>query len=123
MHAILAGAMLLVLGSFLPWVSFADLSINGFMGELGGNPEVLIIAFGLLGGVFGMVAQKWSLGSIILLGLLAAVWTIKQILELDQSKLGEASIGIGIIAILIGSLVLIGGAFKGFSELRTRSVG
>ncbi len=106
------GAVLAIIGCFLPWVSVMGFSMNGFPGGLGGNPGILVVLFGVLCGIFSFLGKKWSLITSIVLALLMVVWVIKQIM--DAHKFGEGvSVGMGLYLILIAGIVILVGNFMG----------
>ena len=106
------GAVLAIIGCFLPWVSVMGFSMNGFPGGMGGNPGALIVILAVLCGVFSFIGKKWSLITSIVLALLMVLWAGKQMM--DASKFGEGvSVGIGIYLILIAGIIVIAGNVMG----------
>lgn len=109
----LVSAVLMIAGAFLPWakVEFLGISksMNGFMGEMGGNPGALIVLLGALSALFIYLGKKWSNIVAIIFGLLGTLWALKQMN--DVKDMGEmVSIGIGIYLIMIAGIgVAVGG--------------
>ena len=109
----LVSAVLMIASAFLPWakVEFLGISksMNGFMGEMGGNPGALIVLLGALSALFIYLGKKWSNIVAIIFGLLGTLWALKQMN--DVKDMGEmVSIGIGIYLIMIAGIgVAVGG--------------
>ena len=106
----LVSAVLMIAGAFLPWIKVAFIgTMNGFMGEMGGNPGALIVLLGGLSALFIFLGKKWSNILAIVFGLLGTLWALKQMNDVKDMG-AMASIGMGIYLIMIAGIgVAIGG--------------
>jgi hypothetical protein len=118
----LLGAVLTIGSAWMPWVKVGlmdeSISVNGFRGEMGGNPGILFVGLGVLCAVFFLINKKWSniislLFSLCILGL-----SIKYMG--DAKSFGNmATTGIGLYAMAAGGALILVGASMG---LRRNSV-
>lgn len=119
-----AGALAVVVGSFLPWAviesSFGDISIGG--GDMDGDASLTVagvVAIAVLGGlaVFG----RWARGAVTGLAISALVVTgvVALIALVDIADVAtsaddmpglDVSVGVGLWVVLAGSLVAAAGA-------------
>lgn len=114
----LVSAALLIASAWLPWAKVATISVNGFQGELGGNPGIFFIVTGILGALFIFLGKTWSNIVAILLALSAIGLSIKYLT--DISSFGEmAKAGFGLYAMLVGGVGLLAAAVLGFRKKAT----
>ncbi|UPT67545.1 MAG: hypothetical protein M0D57_02395 [Sphingobacteriales bacterium JAD_PAG50586_3] len=108
----LAFSILMIVGAFLPWAKVEFLgvskSMNGFMGEMGGNPGALIVLLGALSALFIFLDKKWSNIVAIIFGLLGTLWGLKQMN--DVKDIGMVTVGIGIYLIIVSGIGVVIGA-------------
>jgi len=112
----LIGAILTICSAWLPWVKVGlmedAISINGFQGEMGGNPGIIFVGIGILCVTFLIINKKWSniislLFSLCILGL-----SLKYMG--DAKSFGDmASGGIGLYTMVAGSALILVGAITG----------
>lgn len=124
--ALIAGAVLLVVGSFLNWAEvdlgdFGSTSFNGFASDGGTKDGPVFVFFALVLGGFGiaMLAARKVLAVSILsvvfavLAVLAAVADLKDVSDLESDLGGfggfEVQVGPGLWVVLLGALVALGG--------------
>jgi len=108
----LLGSVLAIVAAWLPWAKI-DLmgettSVNGFLGEMGGNPGVIFVAIGVLCAVFFFINKKWSNIVCLILALCQIGDAIRQMSSLKGLGEGVAT-GMGLyLGIAGGALILVG---------------
>jgi hypothetical protein len=105
-----AGAVLMIIGNFLPWVSILGMSTAGS----GTGAGTFIIVMAALIALLAFLGKRWSIIISLILALLSAAWAVKQLS--DAASIQGASAGMGLYAILIGAVVAMAGCFMGFGR-------
>lgn len=112
--ATLIGGILLLAGPFLPWVKAGIFSADGIQ-KTGGEAYILVGlgALTLASALYSLTTTKNLAWPPIILGILSAIVSTYFLITLVQQISGirlNISIGIGVFAILIGSIfILLGG--------------
>lgn len=114
----LAGAVLLIIAAFLPWVTIGDQSISGFPeSDFGGKPGALNIVIGAIAAIFCFLSQKWAGIITLVFGVLGFGWTFSQYSQASKGSemaaaLGvEGGVGMGIWLMFVASLIIVIGGF------------
>jgi hypothetical protein len=105
-----AGAALMIIGNFLPWVSVLGISTTGS----GTGAGMFIIVMAALIALLAFLGKRWGIIIALILALLSAGWAVKQLS--DVGSITGASAGMGLYAILIGAVVALVGCFIGFGR-------
>jgi hypothetical protein len=129
---LIAGGVLLILGSFLEWFNIEGESFNGFSGD--GENEVkdgpVFVFFGLLALGFG-IAQLMAkrvlavailavvFASFALLGALADLGDVSDLQDLADTFGAEFSQGPGLWVILLGACAALAGGIATLAKRRT----
>ncbi|CAN5759053.1 hypothetical protein BH20ACT4_BH20ACT4_01400 [soil metagenome] len=118
----IAGAALLVVGSFLPWFSIGDESISG-MDEIGGDSRdgPVFVGLAVVIAVLGMITllKRRILGVVIAalvlaaFALMAGVIDFGDVQELKDLTGGRADAGIGLPVIILGAALAAAGSIVG----------
>jgi hypothetical protein len=120
----IVGAVLLIVGAFLPWASMMGEGVSGVSGLEG----KLAILMGVIVGVFLFVKVPWAKWAIVVAGIVGLLVGIKGYLDIKEamsamealSALGEAvgeqvdlgfSIGLGVYLVIVGGIVAAVGGF------------
>lgn len=104
---VMVGAVLMIIGSFLPWASMGEMSISGT--SAGAGDGWISVILGALLIAVSFVSAGWrSLVLMILAAISAAfgVWKLIEALDIPA----PASIGIGIWLLAIGGVLALVGA-------------
>jgi hypothetical protein len=124
-----AGAVLIILGSFLPWVTavtiFGTISKSGLDG--GGDGVItLILGLAFTGAVLTSVTRgvarslRWStaiLGVIMVLVAIAELNYVKtRLASIAANPFLTTSVGAGVYVLMLGSVVVLLGALASFSK-------
>lgn len=105
-----AGAALIIIGNFLPWVSILGISTAGS----GTGAGTFILIMGALIALLAFLGKRWSNIVAIIIALLTAAWAVLQLS--DAGSIPGASAGVGLYAILIGAVIAMAGCFMGFGR-------
>jgi hypothetical protein len=116
----IAGATLLIVGSFLPWFTIADESFSG-MNEIGGEARdgPVFVGLGVIIGIFGIITLVWKriLGVVIAALVVAAFALIAGIIDFadvqDLKDFFGADAGIGLPMIIAGAALAAVGSIVG----------
>lgn len=118
----IAGAALLIVGSFLPWFTIADESFSG-MNEIGGEARdgPVFVGLGVIIGIFGIITLVWKriLGVVIAALVVAAFALIAGIIDFaDVQDLkdffgDQVDAGIGLPMIIAGAALAAAGSIVG----------
>ena len=105
---VLIGALLMVIGSFLPWASMGEMSVTG-VSEGAGDGWISAILGALILAVSFAKAEWRSLVLMILpaIGAAFGVWKLIEGLDIPA----PASMGIGIWLLAIGGVLALVGSF------------
>ncbi|HPH99717.1 MAG TPA: hypothetical protein PK772_05260 [Chitinophagaceae bacterium] len=119
---VIGSSILLIIAAWLPWVkvNFMGISesVNGFTKNKVG---AFFVTIGILTAILSFAGKKWSNIVSIILGLCTFLLAIKYFADGSSSdaKAVGASVGIGVYALMIGSLGIIIGAIMGFKTSTT----
>jgi hypothetical protein len=105
-----AGAALMIIGNFLPWVSVLGVSTTGS----GTGAGMFIIVMAALIALLAFLGKRWGIIISLILTLLSVAWAAKQLS--DVGSITGASAGVGLYAILIGAVIAMAGCFMGFGR-------
>jgi hypothetical protein len=116
----IAGATLLIVGSFLPWFTIADESFSG-MNEIGGEARdgPVFVGLGVIIGIFGIITLVWKriLGVVIAALVVAAFALIAGIIDFadvqDLKDFFGVDAGIGLPMIIAGAALAAVGSIVG----------
>lgn len=116
----IAGAALLVVGSFLPWFSIDDTSFSG-MDEIGGDSRdgPVFVGLAVIIAVLGIITllKRRILGVVIAALVLAAFALMAGIIDFgDVQELADfsgADAGIGLPVIILGAALAAAGSIVG----------
>jgi hypothetical protein len=128
---LLVGSVLMVIGSALPWLEGFGETINGFdedsEGDSNSGPAYVFLAVVFTGFAITFLAAKRVLAVAIISVVLAAFAVLASFGDLsdanDAKDLidsfdGDASLGIGIPVVILGSLVALGGSIAALAKRR-----
>jgi hypothetical protein len=115
----IAGAIIAAVGCFLPWLTIADASINGFdegPDDAALGPGIMFFAVVLLGmGITTLTAKR--ILPIAIIGIVAAALCLlvgaaqlADYSDVADVPLFEAEIGAGLVVVVLGSLIALAGA-------------
>jgi hypothetical protein len=129
-NILLIGALLVIVGSFLPWEIEGDFLSNWRYGiqlfpVFADNGGIIVLLLGIL--VFGLIFRlgdyvnrppKWILICAIALNIISAYhiidWLVRR--SLSNGIIGAPTIRIGLILVVIGSLLTLAAALFGNSK-------
>ena len=127
---LIAGGVLLILGSFLNWFSFEGTDYNGFSGEEGDTKDgPVFVFFGVLAAGFGvaMLAAKRML-AVAILGIVFSAFAVfaafADLADVADAKdvaevFGiEFSQGPGLWVVLLGGLLALAGSITALAKRR-----
>jgi hypothetical protein len=120
----LAGAVLLVVGVFTPWVRTSDEVTNGFSAS---TDAKVLLGVGIVGVILGalLVAGVRHIVvrlALVVLGVVTLVYSVVDILSVIGSDNETAAIGVGLVLVPIaGVLLAVAGALA--KHARTDRVG
>jgi hypothetical protein len=105
-----AGAVLMIIGNFLPWASVMGISTTGG----GTGAGIFIIVMAALIALLTFPGKRWGVIASLILALLSAAWATKQLA--DVGSIQGASAGMGLYMILIGAVIAMVGCVMGFGN-------
>lgn len=107
-------AILSIVSAWLPWISLLGINVNGFQGDMRGNPGLFFVILGVLIGLMAFIGKKWSAIVAILLSLCVAGLGFKYYRDATADGMGAAGYGLYVM-MAAGVLGIIGGlmAMKG----------
>jgi len=116
---VIGSSVLLIIAAWLPWVkvkvNFMGIaeSMNGFTKSKVG---AFFVTIGVLTAILSFTGKKWSNIVSIILGLCTFFLAIKYFADgsSSESKAIGVSVGIGVYALMVGSIGIIIGAIYGF---------
>lgn len=124
----IAGAVLLVVGSVLTWFTFGDLDVNGFTTlpnasdeeQVRDGPVFVFFAVVLAGFGIATLAARRNLAVAILAVIAGALATLAALIDLiDVLDLGDAvDVGPGLPIVMIGALVGLVGSIVVLAKRR-----
>jgi len=104
-------AILSIVSAWLPWVSFMGINLNGFQGEMHGNPGLFFVILGALIGIMAFIGKKWSMIVAILLSLCVAGLGFKY--YNDAHAEGMSAVGYGLYVMIAGGVIGVIGGIMG----------
>lgn len=115
----LLGAALTLVSAWMPWVKVGlmeeAISINGFRGDMGGNPGIVFVGIGVLSAVFFIINKKWSNIISLIFALCVVGLAIKYIG--DAKSFGDmATTGIGLYTMAVGGAMMLLGSVVGLKN-------
>ena len=104
----LAGALITIIGTFTPWVTFFGISTNAWSNGMG-VPAFFLFCIGICVGM-AFIPRKWVNAFSVLFALIISALGI-----VYMSDAGPLA-GIGIYLFFAGGLILLVGAIMGFFQ-------
>ncbi len=105
---VLAGAVLLLFGAMLPWISVAGTSVSGI--DDGDGWIVIVLAVGMI--ITALVDADRGLIVLLILAGLVEILVLYKLIDLISNGVDPGSIGIGIWVLVVGSTLGFAGAIK-----------
>lgn len=100
------GGILTIVSAWLPWVKAMGVSMNGFQGDMAGNPGIFFVILGALAAIMAILNKKWSAIVAIIMGLIVVALGIKYIKDAGEFK------GYGLYVMLAAGLLILIGSFS-----------